>query len=69
MRSSIEDTCVSAGWANDRPAVVLPAVRQLAVPAQLLEAVVVTLAVAREINGPGHHLDVHQVVDYPEIDH
>ena len=50
---------------NHRPAVVLPAVCQVAVPAELLEAVVVTLAVTGEINCPGHHLDVHQVVNYP----
>ena len=50
---------------NPRPAVVLPAVCQVAVPAELLEAVVLTLTVTGEINGPGHHLDVHQVVNYP----
>ena len=50
---------------NHRPTVVLPAVCQVTVPAELLEAVVVTLAVTGEINCPGHHLDVHQVIDYP----
>ena len=53
---------------SDSPAVLLPAVCQVTVPAKLLETVVVTLAVAGEINGPGHNLDVHQIVDYPAND-
>ena len=46
-------------------AVVLPGSGQVAVSAQSLQAVETALAVTGEIESPGNHADVHQVVDDP----
>ena len=46
-------------------AVVLPGSGQVAVSAQFLQTVEAALAVSGEVESPGHHADVHQVVDDP----
>ena len=46
-------------------AVVLPGHSQVTVSAQSIEAVEAALAVSGEVESPGNHADVHQVVDDP----
>ena len=47
-------------------AVLLPGLGEVAVPAQPVEAVVVALAVSGEVESPGHHADVDEIVHDPD---